>query len=315
LLGLACAGIFLAVALYHVPLREVGAALARTSLLWLGAAICAYLADMALRSRRWQMILRPTAAVPYKSVTRVLVVGYGLNTIMPLRLGELFRAEYLNKTCGVPRVQALTSIVVERLLDGLTVVACFGAGLLLAARTHAPQAVLVDVLLLGGALFGAVLVAALCLGGSRAARLLGGLPRLARPLIAVAEGFAILRTRQIVPVALMTLLIYAVEALSCWSLVNALGLPLGVAGTLVLLGAASLGTLLPSGPGYLGTLQFAYVLAIGFAGGAAATGIAAATLAQCCLMLPVAVASIVLLMHGSSGLLRPALARQELEPV
>ena len=57
---------------------------------------------------------------------------------------------------------------------------------------------------------------------------------------------------------------------------------------LVLVGLVSLSTLVPSGPAFLGTLQFAYMLAIGFAGGPHAVGIAAATLAQLCLLLPVA---------------------------
>jgi len=67
---------------------------------------------LALRAWRWQVILRPVAAIPYPSVARALLVGYGLNAIMPARLGELFRAEFFKKTYGLSRVWGLTSIVI-----------------------------------------------------------------------------------------------------------------------------------------------------------------------------------------------------------
>ena len=313
LAGLVCACFFLALALYRAPLAAVGAILAHTNPIWLAAAMVAYVVNLALRAWRWRMILRPVAAFPYRVVARVLVVGYGLNTIMPLRLGELFRAEFFKKTFGLPRMQGLTSIVVERLFDGLAVVACLGAGLLLAAHTSPPAGLLLDALAGGGAMFGAILVAALCLGGPRLSRLFAGLPRLAEPIVAVGQGLAILRTRRVPQVAVFTLVICLADALSLWCIVRSVGLGLGPADTLVLLGAASLSTLLPSGPAFLGTLQFAYVLAIEFAGGQAAVGIVAATLAQFCLLLPVAVVAIAILLHGSGSLLRTALAPRQPE--
>ena len=101
------------------------------------------------------------------------------------------------------------------------------------------------------------------------------------------------------------------DALSLWLIVKAVGLGLGFADSLVLLGAASLSTLLPSGPAFLGTLQFAYALTIEFAGAPRVVGIVAATLSQLCLLLPIAVVTAGLLAQGSGGVFRTALARQE----
>jgi hypothetical protein len=64
-----------------------------------------------------------------------------------------------------------------------------------------------------------------------------------------------------------------------------------------------IGMLVPSGPAFLGTLQFAYALAIQFAGGPRAAGVAAATLAQRCLLLPVALIATGVLTHGSGKLM------------
>jgi uncharacterized protein (TIRG00374 family) len=313
--GLTCACGFLAIALYRAPFGSVVASLARTSPLWLGAAVAAYVVDLTMRAWRWRIILRPIAALPYATVARVLVAGYGLNTIMPLRLGELFRAEFLKKTCGVPRVPALASIVVERLLDGLTVVACLGVGLLFAARARQPDAVMIDALVVGSVLFGTVLVAALCLGDHRVASLFDRFQRLSGPVLAARDGIGILRTRRTVPIAFLTVIVYLLESLSIWCVFKALGFPLGMTDTLVVLGIGALGTLLPSGPGFLGTLQLAFILGIEFAGGDSAIGAAGATLIQCCMLLPIAVVATGILIHGSGGVLGATIARREPETV
>jgi uncharacterized membrane protein YbhN (UPF0104 family) len=107
--GLVCTIFFLALALYRVQLGSVGSALAHANPAWIGAAIVAYAVNLSLRTRRWQIILRPVAAIPYRVVGRALLVGYGLNTIMPARLGKLFRAEFFKRSFGLSRVCALTS--------------------------------------------------------------------------------------------------------------------------------------------------------------------------------------------------------------
>jgi uncharacterized membrane protein YbhN (UPF0104 family) len=308
-IGLACAVLFLALALCRTPLATVGAILARTEPLWLGAALCAYAAGLALRARRWQTILRSVTAVSYLVVARVLIVGYGFNTIVPARLGELFRVEMFKRFYGLPRVPVLTSIVVERLFDGLAVVGCLASGLLLAGRAGRPAAVLIDAAIAGGALFGGALIVALGFDRLRPSRLLPRWPRLCRRLAAIEQGFSVLRSRRSVQTAVLTAIVYATELLAAWCVVKACGWDLGPADTLVLVGTASLGTLLPSGPAYLGALQFAYVLAIEFAGGQAAIGVAAATLVQLCLMVPVAGLATIVLAHGSRGMLKAAIAQ------
>jgi glycosyltransferase 2 family protein len=307
--GLGCALFFLALALYRVPLAAVGSTLAGANPIWIGAAMVVYAINLSLRAWRWQIILRPVTAIPYSTVGRALVVGYGLNTIMPARLGELFRAEFVKMDVGLSRLWTLTSIVVERLFDGLTVVACLGVGLLLAAATRQNAGILIDALLTGGMLFGMILLGALCLAGPTGSKLSARFAKLSAPLTMIRQGFHILRTRRTVAVAALTLVIYVHDGLSLWLTVKAVGFGLGPANLLVLLGAASLGTLVPSGPAFLGTLQFAYALAIEFAGGQWALGIAAATLAQLCLLLPIAVAAAAILLHGSGRVLYAALAR------
>ena len=153
------------------------------------------------------------------------------------------------------------------------------------------------------------LIAAFCLSGSVMSRIGRRFPGLSRHMAMVQQGLEILRTWRTLKVIGITLIIYVPDAFTLWFLVKAVGLTLGFSDTLVLLGAASLSTLVPSGPAFLGTLQFAYALAVEFAGGARALGIAAATLAQLCLLLPLAVIAAAIIVHGSGTALYTILRR------
>jgi uncharacterized protein (TIRG00374 family) len=309
--GLACAFFFLALTLSQVPIDAVGASLATADPIWIRAAMLVYGAGLSVRAWRWRIILRPVAAIPYPDVVRALLVGYGLNAILPLRLGELLRAEFLKTSFGLDRVWGLTSIVVERLFDGVMVVACLAIGLLLGAATRQNAGILIDVLLTGSAVFGLILFIALCLARPLMSRAFVRFPRLSAQTVMVQRGFEVLRSRRSVVVAALTLIIYVPDALSLWCVVKAVGLGLGFADTLVLLGVASLSTIVPSAPAFIGTLQFAYALAIEFAGAPPAVGVAAATLAQVCILLPTALTAVAVLVHRSGGALSRVLAKRE----
>jgi uncharacterized membrane protein YbhN (UPF0104 family) len=318
IIGVACTFFFLAVTLYRVHPGSVGSALAHANLTWIGAAMVAYVANLCLRTRRWELILGPVAAIPYRVVGSALLVGYGLNTIMPARLGELFRAEFLKKDLGLSRVWGLTSIIIERVFDGVTVVACLGVGLFLTAATGQGVAIVIDVLATGGILFGASCWLPSFLSGPTVPRILSHFPGLSVRMGLVQSGFGILRTWRTKEIAVLTLIIYLPDALSLWFLVKAVGLTLGFGDTLVLVGMATLSTLVPSGPAFLGTLQFAYSVTIAFAGGPDAVDIAAATLAQLCLLLPVALVAAGILTHRSrrllSSILKGSSSRPQLKP-
>lgn len=306
--GLVCALVFLALSLHRTSFANVGSALAHANPAWFSAAILIYAVNLLLRAFRWKMILRPAADVPYSAVARVLVAGYGMNTIMPARLGELFRAEFLKTSVGLSRSSGLASIIVERLFDGFAVVGCLGVGLLLASWTRHPSQLLIELLIAGGLLFGIVGATVVAFGRLPLAAATARYPRLAENFAAIQQGFAILRTGQIAVIAILTLIVYVPDALTLWLTVKALGPGLAFSDTLVLAGVASLSTLLPSGPGFLGTLQFAYVLGIEFAGGQAALGIAAATLVQLGIYLPVSIIAAGILAHGSGAALYAAFA-------
>jgi uncharacterized protein (TIRG00374 family) len=254
--------------------------------------VALYGAAMVMRAIRWRAILAFRAPVGAGTSLRALVVGYAVNAALPARLGELFRADYLARLSGLSRSGALASIFVERLLDLLAVVGILALGLALAGGGDAASR---DVLI-GGAVVAAIGVGALLLIATKLSRdnaeaalsaLIARLPAgrtIARRLGGMVGDFAqllrVVGTPRFALIALGTLPIWAVEIAAIWSIVGAVGVALSPAGMLSLMGGASLSTLLPTAPGYVGSYQFAFTLILGQFGVGATAAIVAATTVQ-----------------------------------
>ena len=79
-----------------------------------------YFVGLWLRSLRWQLLLLPVANLSNVKLFRVVVVGYMANNILPFRMGELVRSYYLNFQLKVNPSTGLSTILVERIFDSLT---------------------------------------------------------------------------------------------------------------------------------------------------------------------------------------------------
>ena len=58
--------------------------------------------------------------VGVKKLFPVVVIGYMANNLLPFRIGEIIRSYYLSRKSGVPIGSGLSSILLEHLLDAMT---------------------------------------------------------------------------------------------------------------------------------------------------------------------------------------------------
>lgn len=84
--------------------------------------IAIYLSTFLLRAKRWQLMLMSESKIPTSIYFKSLIIGFGGNNILPARGGELLRMEFYNKIAGEKRIKVLTSILSEKILDGLILV-------------------------------------------------------------------------------------------------------------------------------------------------------------------------------------------------
>jgi len=123
-LGLAVALVAVWFALRGVDLRAVAGEFRRAH--WgvlLGVSVPAYLAVVWLRALRWRHLTDAIQPMPRAALFRAVAVGFMANNLFPLRIGELVRVGYLARETRTPAAAVLATVVLERVIDGLSVLA------------------------------------------------------------------------------------------------------------------------------------------------------------------------------------------------
>ncbi len=96
---------------------------------WLAASIVATLVTYVARAFRWQVLLNPLKSVPMTPLVSTTLLGFSAIYLFG-RAGELVRPLWLTRRERIPLTASLATIIVERVLDTLMIIALFGLALL-----------------------------------------------------------------------------------------------------------------------------------------------------------------------------------------
>ncbi len=134
LLGGAVSTVFIVLFLRNTDFSGVGDAFTEASVPLIVAALAAYFAGIYFRALRWHYLMRPVKFVPAHKLFPIVAIGFGVNNVLPLRTGEVVRAQVLQRRHGVSRAAGLSSIFMARVYDGmmLTIFLCVGVAASLA---------------------------------------------------------------------------------------------------------------------------------------------------------------------------------------
>ena len=252
--GSLISGAFVFLMLRGLDLGEVFGSLAHARPLAIVLAIVAYLASFVFRNLRWSIILgrRPTQG--FWELFRILIVGWGVNNILPLRLGEVARASLLNLRRQLPFSYCLSTILVERLLDGFTLLLLGVVVLLLVPDMNSLAQIGTIALII---VLGVVVVAYIAL---RWRTFISAIPlpkRLAAAVQGMVNGLEILvNVRGLLKVILFSIPVWLAEGLSFGLVAWSLNLEIPYLYILASLVMANLGILIPAAPGYVGTFDY-----------------------------------------------------------
>ena len=122
-IGILISGIFLFFALRGLKLQEVWQAVQGGKYIWLLPGIGVYFVGVWVRAWRWHYLLRPLKKIPTAAMFPIVTIGYMGNNIYPARAGEVLRAMILKQRQDVPVSASLATIIVERVFDGLVMLA------------------------------------------------------------------------------------------------------------------------------------------------------------------------------------------------
>jgi hypothetical protein len=261
--------LFLVLALQGINLEALGAALRQANYIWLLPAIAITVGILVVKGFRWQLLFLPEHHVPFAPVFTALCAGYLASNVLPARLGEVVRVLLLASEEPVGLARAVSTIVVERLLDVLSVMIIL---VLLLPFITLPPAVNWAARTLGLlALVGYGVLLLLSFWKERVLRWTHSLLRhirfLDRPAVYRAvghliDGFATLRGRLGLVLVAISLLSWFGSVAVGWCVAEAFNMSAPVTAIAFTLVVVALGMVVPSSPGYIGVFHYLVTVAL-----------------------------------------------------
>lgn len=109
---------------------EVWAALRHANYFGFIAAALLTLLAFLVRAIRWRSLISTPRPLSYYNLFSATMIGFMANNMLPLRLGEFVRAWALARREKLSKTTVLATVIVERVVDMLTLLAILGIALL-----------------------------------------------------------------------------------------------------------------------------------------------------------------------------------------
>jgi len=122
-LGVLISALFLWLALRGLHLGDFWSVVAAANYWWILPGVAVYFVGVWARAWRWHYLLGPIKKIPTARMFPITTIGYMGNNIYPARAGEVLRAVILKRKEGVPVSASLATIIVERIFDGVVMLA------------------------------------------------------------------------------------------------------------------------------------------------------------------------------------------------
>ena len=123
IVGIGISAILLWLALRGLDLGQTWVALSGANFWYLVPAVLVYFVGVAIRGLRWQRLLLPLERIPARQAIALLIVSYTVNNVVPARMGDVMRVFLLARETGIRKSASLATVVLERLLDVLAILA------------------------------------------------------------------------------------------------------------------------------------------------------------------------------------------------
>jgi uncharacterized protein (TIRG00374 family) len=132
--ALGVSAVFTALFLMNTDLGAVADALAGADYVYVIPALGLFALSLAARALRWQYLYRPHRDVAWPRLLPSLLVGYAGNNLLPLRAGELLRAQHINEREAVPRMVSFGTFIMERFFDFMVLSGLVLAGIVVSGE-------------------------------------------------------------------------------------------------------------------------------------------------------------------------------------
>ncbi|MBI3666514.1 MAG: flippase-like domain-containing protein [Acidobacteria bacterium] len=255
--------------LHGLDWKRFGRHLTHLDWKWVAAAVFFDILSYVCQAVRWNFVLAPLGPPSLYRSTQAIYVGLFTNEVLPLRGGELVRAYLVSQWTEIEYSVVLSSVAIERLLDGIWLAVGFGITALLLPLPHLVRhgAQILGVVVLAGT----VLLVVTLAEGLKVTHALEQTPAGHRGLLArllhffdrLIEGLQrIGHSASLYWAAAASLALLLIQILAVWALMKGYGLQYSfwvASGVLLIL---HLGVAIPNAPGNIGSFQFFCVVGL-----------------------------------------------------
>jgi uncharacterized protein (TIRG00374 family) len=304
-LGVLISVFFVWISLRGLRLGEFWDVVKSANYWWILPGIAVYFVGVWVRAWRWHYLLKPIKEIPTRKMFPITAIGYMGNNIYPARAGEILRAVILKRKEGVPVSASLATIIVERIFDGVVMLAFVFINLPELARLTGDSGFvgnIQQVAVYGTAAFVAALIIFLLAAMFPAITARIGqwfidrvLPvRLREKTSGIMhkflDGLASLRSPlNILMVFVTSVIIWLFETMKYWFVMHAFGFTVSFFALMLMNGIVNLATTIPSAPGYIGTFDAPGIAVLGAYGVEQATAAGYTLTLHAALWIPITV--------------------------
>lgn len=299
ILGVGVSILCLFVIVRQVDFADVADALAAFEWPFLIFGVASLAVGYILRISRWSLLLRATGAAttPWNCAAPFLG-SIALNNVLPFRIGDVIRALVFPKAMGITKTVATSSLLIERLIDVMTLLVCLAVGLFAVQTLDIPSPLLDAAVVLAivgsfALIFSILFSTNIGLFFDRlsapnhAGETDGRLNKVYALVGGLLQNFgAMSQPRVLLSVIALSLLVWVSEAGLFYFVLLGFGFEAGPSLALLVMSIATFATLVPSSPGYVGSFHLAAFMAISLVGGSATQAGSYAVLVHLALWLP-----------------------------
>jgi uncharacterized protein (TIRG00374 family) len=269
-----------------------------------------------VRALRWFYLLEPIKRTRLSSLFSSTIIGFAANFVLPARLGELIRANYIGRLESISTSSSLATIVVERLFDIFTILLIALIVFLFADFPSQWESIGKAIKTGGFFLLMIFMISILFVVGLKkrtktflaiAEKLVFFLPlKIRRKAVAMLEDFCsglvfVKGASQLSAVVFYSLTLWSLAALQIYILCLSMGLSLPFLAPFFILTLICISVTLPSAPGYIGTFHLACQYGLMFYGFGREKALSMAIVLHAAEFIPtILLGAIILLLHHSA---------------
>jgi uncharacterized protein (TIRG00374 family) len=270
-LGVLISLLFIWLALRGLRLDEFWGTLKAANYIWLLPGVAVYFIGVWVRAWRWHYLLGPIKKIPTRDMFPITTIGYMGNNIYPARAGEVLRAVILKRKEAIPISASLATIIVERIFDGVVMLAFVFVNLPELAKLTSDSGFvgnIQQVAVIGTGVFLsalAIFLLAAMFPNVSARVALWFIYRMAPKRLHTRiidimnrflDGLASLRSPfNVLMVFFTSVIIWLLETGKYWFVMHAFPFQVSFFALMLMNGIVNLATTIPSAPGYIGTFD------------------------------------------------------------